>query len=467
MYYIIESTKIKKRYKCPYCELRDTRDRLISHIEKNHEDLIPKEYTATRIVFNMINKKDHGNCIICKKETKWDDDKERYDSFCSEKCKDEYVKIARARNMKIYGKENLLNDAEHQIKMLMGRKISGYYKFTSGGKLPYIGSYEKNFLEFIDVFLHIKIKDIIPDFPILKYNWNDSEHFFIPDFYYAPYNLVIDIKDGGDNPNTRQMDDYRNKQIAKEKSIKDNKEYNYIRLTDNNFTQLIEIFMELKELSLSNSNDKIVKINEVVGSNPIIGMNKNMQEYKSPNTVYLILANKNGLSSKIGVSKDKTLFSSIFTNENYNLEFKPITYLNNTLYRIFEYTDNNVDYKYSKLLESINTDNIITDKDIYTYFTGKDLLDFNQLFFDENLMECASLPEELKIMESSIIATLLSDDIIIPMIESTSEENILEYAQDLNGYYIYNKDTSLRSISYEKINSIPEKVKYFISIGKL
>ena len=37
----------------------------------------------------------------------------------------------------------------------------------------------------------------------------------------------------------------REKTIAKEKIITDRGEYNYLRLTNNNFSQLIEIFMDI------------------------------------------------------------------------------------------------------------------------------------------------------------------------------------------------------------------------------
>ncbi len=62
--YIIieESTKVekpKKKYKCPYCELRATKLDLTYHVDEEHEDLIPQDYSAARVVFNHINKKEH------------------------------------------------------------------------------------------------------------------------------------------------------------------------------------------------------------------------------------------------------------------------------------------------------------------------------------------------------------------------------------------------------------------------
>ena len=237
-----------KRYKCPYCEYREYRDKLIDHVEEDHDDMIPKDYTPARVVYNAINKKEFGSCMICHKETEWDETKQRYNTLCgSKKCKDEYVKIVRSRMVKKYGTHNLLTDPDFQKKMLENRSITGKYKFEDGGSIGYVGSYEKKFLEFMDQFLHIKSYDIISPGPNIPYMYKGKEHVWITDFLYEPYNLVFDIKDGGENPNTRDMKEYREKQIAKEMAIAEYGDYNYIRLTDNNFEQLISIFMELKE----------------------------------------------------------------------------------------------------------------------------------------------------------------------------------------------------------------------------
>ena len=209
-----------KRYKCPYCEYRNYRSELINHVDEEHDDMIPKDYTAARIVYNTINKKDHGSCMICHKETKWDETKQRYDTLCGNpKCKKVYVEIVRSRMVKKYGTHNLLTDPNFQKKMLENRSISGKYKFEDGGSVGYVGSYEKKFLEFMDKFLHIKSYDIISPGPNIPYMYKGKEHVWITDYIYEPYNLVFDIKDGGDNPNTRDMKEYREKQIAKEKAI--------------------------------------------------------------------------------------------------------------------------------------------------------------------------------------------------------------------------------------------------------
>ena len=268
-----------KKYKCPYCEQRLVRTELAKHIEKNHSDMIPEgdEWTAARIAFNTINKKSTGSCIICRKETRWNEDKQRYERICdSKQCKDKYKKMCADRLMKAKGvtKEDLLNDPEFQNKMLNNRKISGKYKFADGGEISYVGSYEKKFLEFMDVFMHLQSTDIQAPGPVVEYTYQGQTHKWITDFYYAPYNLVLDIKDGGKNPNTRDMKSYRDKQIQKEKAIKSQGIYNYLRLTDNQFDQLLETMLELKESLIDYDVDKtdlktaqykrLIKINEAL-----------------------------------------------------------------------------------------------------------------------------------------------------------------------------------------------------------
>lgn len=265
---ILEATQNQKKYKCPYCDKRTDRQKLITHIDKYHEDMIPKDYTSTRLVFNVVNKKDHGTCIICREESPWNEDKARYDRICTKKsCKEKYIEITANRLYNKTGKtkQDMLNDPEFQKKMLANRKISGEYKFSDGSIKTYTGSYEKSFLEFMDKYFHVKSEDLITPGPSIKYEYEGKSHTWITDAYYEPYNLVFDIKDGGDNPNNRPMKEYREKQISKEKAIKKLGKFNYIRLTDNNMGQLIEIMLDIKEQlkEYDNKLDKpIIRINE-------------------------------------------------------------------------------------------------------------------------------------------------------------------------------------------------------------
>lgn len=342
--------KYNKKYKCPYCDYKFERDKLAKHIDKQHADMIPEGYTANRVAFNAINKKEHGTCIICKKESPWNEDKCRYERLCeSKKCHDEYIKMCEDRMKKKYNgktKKDFLNDPEFQDKMLKGRSISGEYKFENGVSIPYVGSYERNFLEFMDKYLHILPEDIQAPGPTIEYMYNGKKHFWITDFYYIPYNLVLDIKDGGNNPNNRQMDSYREKQNEKEKAISKCGKYNYLRLTDNQFDQLLEVMFELKETLLDLDKSPLIKINE---SNDIIEDN---------NIKTIISECMNNPFTFI--NEDSSSIEDLYYDMSVNEAKENSTYLREIIYQL-ECVDNNIYKGKDTILENIKTlyDNII------------------------------------------------------------------------------------------------------------
>lgn len=257
-------------YKCMYCDNRFTRSDLVNHVAEEHEDLIPKDFTPLRLVFNYVNKKPlsyHGKCTECGGKTPWDENKGRYDRQCGKKaCHDSYVKKFEENMVNKRGVKRITSTEEGQKKMLANRKISGTYTMQDGAKKTYTGSYELKALEFMDKVMNLKSDDILCPGPTLEYKFNGETHMYITDFYYQPYNLVIEVKDGGKNPNTRSMPEYRAKQIEKEKFIIKNTNYNYLRLTDNNLAQLLSVFCNLKMQMVENTGERVIKVNEGVVS---------------------------------------------------------------------------------------------------------------------------------------------------------------------------------------------------------
>lgn len=274
--------KTMRKYKCPYCDYKGTRNELIDHVDDMHSSLLPEGYTAARAIYDFINKKNYGICMICKSKVyKWNDKINRYYNICDNaKCRKIVRERALKNHIKIYNKPHLLNDPEQQEKMLAARKISGTYTFSDGGKVTYTGSYEKKCLEFMDQVMEIPSKDIQAPGPILKYRYEGKEHFWITDIYYIPANLLIEVKDGGSNPNNRSMPSYREKQIAKETMITDLGTFNYIRLTNNDFSQLLDIFADMKNAALTDQNSSpTIHVNEEVGGLPA---NKPSEAYIVP-----------------------------------------------------------------------------------------------------------------------------------------------------------------------------------------
>lgn len=259
----------QKKYKCPYCEGRFTRAKLHIHIQEKHEDLIPEGYTALRVAFNTINNKTEGHCIMCGNVTDWNEDKGRYERLCNDpKCHEAYKKMVAERTKKKYGTERLQTDPEYaeyvQRKALAGRKMHGEYTFADGGKIEYFGSYERKFLQFMDQVMHCESEDILAPAPSIKYQYEGKTHLYIPDFYYIPYNLIIEIKDGGSNPNNHphRTGEDELKLRAKEEAIRELNEFSYVRVVNNDFSQVLSIMAVLKYNMAHRYNDPVIKVNE-------------------------------------------------------------------------------------------------------------------------------------------------------------------------------------------------------------
>ena len=254
----------ERRIACPLCRRKDFKDKLIRHIEKDHEDIIG-DISAEQFLYDKTHP-GSGKCIVCGNKTDWNEKTGKYHRVCSNpRCKEELRAKFKKNMIRVHGKVSLLDDAAHQAKMLAHRSISGTYVYSDGTKFTYTGSYEHKAIEFMDKVLNCNSKDIIMPGPVIDYTdqYGNSRQW-ITDIYYVPYNLIIEVKDGGDNPNNRQMDEYRAKQVSKEAELIKLGEYNYLRLTDNKFVQLMEVLALLKdqEINEPNTDNKVIRINE-------------------------------------------------------------------------------------------------------------------------------------------------------------------------------------------------------------
>ena len=460
---IIDKPKKKRKYKCPYCNNRYERAKLVTHIDRVHPSMIPEGYTAARIVFNMINHKEVGHCVVCGKETAWNENTWRYERFCSEKCINEYKKTAKARMVKKYGKEHLLDDMEQQKKMLSNRRISGEYKWSDGEIREYVGSYERKLLEFLDKAMNYKSSEVITPGPTVDYEFEGKIHHWILDMYIVPARLAIDVKDGGDNPNNRDMPEYRAKQVAKEKAIKDLNKFNYLRLTDNNFTQLLELLVELKENMKDDNTDPIIRIYEFTAPGaiaPPMGldsadgfiapcmMNNTFVDYvystdKYCNDIYKIEDNK---IKKISRKELKDIYDVPYLFK-YNKD--DIIEKNKIIKEAYE---NNTDVHYDFFLELFGIDNI--DDIMYN-----ESFDYTLEGLDEDKIK-------LSITESTFnhqYRESLDKNIYFPIInpkELQIKDRILngidniDIMTDKDGYFLIDKKGDSRTLSFDKLLNI-------------
>lgn len=254
-----------KTYTCPFCSQRFNRKKLESHIEKHHDTELPEDYTAYRMVYDIVNNKPgYGICVCCgKNRTSWNEKTQKYHRVCKNPdCIKKVRETYKKRMLRVYNKVHLLDDPERQKMMLSHRRISGTYTWSDGTKFTYTGSYEKNFLEFLDKVMNFDSNDIIMPGPTLEYQYKGQTLHWITDCLIHSLGLICEIKDGGSNPNKRVMPDYRAKQVAKEKMITNMGTYSYIRLTNNDFGQLMTALAELKMKVVEDDQGPLYRIHE-------------------------------------------------------------------------------------------------------------------------------------------------------------------------------------------------------------
>ena len=199
------SIKKKTSSICPICGKKYIGETVLkNHLLKAHEKDL-HGLSPANVLFNLRNKKSGSNCIICKKPVTFNEITGKYNRLCENpKCKEAYVKLFKERMKKVYGKEHLLNDAKQQEKMLAGRHISGKLKFADGKEFIYTGSYEKDFLEFMQN-MEWKSNDLIMPAPFeIAYKYEGKNHFYIPDAYIPSLDLIIEIK--GENNHYQARD---------------------------------------------------------------------------------------------------------------------------------------------------------------------------------------------------------------------------------------------------------------------
>lgn len=235
------NTKKETVYKCPFCNFKSSiKTKLYEHMETEHEEELG-DLPVQQVYFNKKYNKEFSLCIVCKKNhTDFNITKERYERLCNDpKCKEKYRKMFENRMKKKYNTNDpnlLMKDPEHQQKMLENRKISGTYIWStdSNFKFPYTGTYELDFLKYMDVILNWNPSDIFVPCPIIFYYvYQNKKHFYRPDAFIPSLKLVIEIK-SFKNKHYRERDIEIEK--LKDKAVlKDKENYNFYKIGDKDY----------------------------------------------------------------------------------------------------------------------------------------------------------------------------------------------------------------------------------------
>lgn len=240
--------------KCKFCDKRfNDVDHYIAHLERSHLDFIPNEMSASQFYYFLKTGKTHGNCVVCKKNTNWNPKTNKYARFCTNpKCKEAYIKLFKSRMIGKYGKVTLLNDPEQQRLMLSKRKISGVYEWSDHiHKIPYTGTYELSFFEFLDLIVDLDPEDLMAPSPhTYTYQYEGKNHFYIPDAFIPSLNLEIEIKDGGDNANMHpkiQTVDKVKEKLKDQVMMSNGSNFNYLKIVNKHNGRFFDYLMKAKE----------------------------------------------------------------------------------------------------------------------------------------------------------------------------------------------------------------------------
>ena len=183
------------KHKCAFCTYQT--DDIVAcgqHYETAHKTLLPSGMSGEHFAYYMYSGRKEGRCVVCHKPTKFNEKTHKYYRICSAKCKRKYGEIKK------------LNDPKVQENMLQHRKISGEYKWSTSddsGVRPvynYTGSYELDFVKYMDTAKHWNPNDLMMPCPYtFNYRYDGQNRFYIPDAYIPSIDLVIEIKDGDPN----------------------------------------------------------------------------------------------------------------------------------------------------------------------------------------------------------------------------------------------------------------------------
>lgn len=257
--------KQKRRIYCQFCDFFCyTVEDFVSHIERKHDEMIPEDMTPWQFSYFLRKGKKSGKCVICGGETTWNEKTHKYNRLCGKKaCNEKYKDIFKNRMIGKYGKTSLLNDPEQQKKMLAARKISGEYLWSDHvHKSTYTGSYEKNFLEFLDQVLQFDPEDVMSPSPhTYYYEYEGEKHFYIPDFFINSLELEVEIKDGGDAPNMHhKIQEVDKVKEMKKDEVMSKNQFNYIKIVNKENSKFLNYLALAKEQSFDKNPEKIIML---------------------------------------------------------------------------------------------------------------------------------------------------------------------------------------------------------------
>ena len=108
-----------------------------------------------------------------------------------------------------------------------------------------------------------------------------------------------------------------------------------------------------------------------------------------------------------------------------------------------------------------------TDLDFYRLLTGNEIDNRSSIKYDPYFQRESYINDELSAITECVVAGVkeIDNKYEIPMIGLNEDGRVYNYYRDLDGVYIKNEVTNMRSGSYDDINDIPEEVNNLVIKG--
>lgn len=294
----------------------------------------------------------------------------------------------------------------------------------------------------------------------LSQNLTGKEYFVhIPDGKYNIYTPSIkEVPDAKITSEVWIKEPVKLKCIGKIKVIKDKGEDGIPYKYGDNTAELYD--WEWKWIEKMNESSNLKEFS--VGAGPVVGIGSN------PEPIYIVNYMQNNVFSgatqeRFGICKagmkDLHTFGGKYNRlhstdlEEFEKEASDI--------KVYRYTGPLSD-NYSSIYSII--EDADTDLDFYRLLTGNEIDSRSSIKNDPYFQRESYINDELSAITECVVAGVkeLDNKYEIPMIGLNEDGRIYNYYRDLDGVYIKNEVTNMRSGSYDDISDIPEEVNNLV-----
>lgn len=302
---------------CPYCKRYfSTKQPTLDHINQYHGDRLEMDkMDAAQALYFSTHGSLEGECMCgCGRKTRWCYSTGKPHKVSDDpSCRERLRALAVKNHTRVYGKATLLDDMEHQREMQKHRPTAGEYTFADGGKVGYLSKPELAFLKFLDTIMDFtsNMVQVSPESFTYHDPKDNVDRKYDPDFYLPDYNLLVEIKDGGEHTNTNPafVKETKYKVALKDEVMRKQTKYNFIKIVDNNFGPFVELLYQITHVQsdegMKRPNKTMVVITESACKDIEEEMDFTVENEAMKPVAYLVVGKLHGteMLTSIGISE--------------------------------------------------------------------------------------------------------------------------------------------------------------------